>query len=1044
MDKKNLWKKALAVVITIALVIGISSVVAMFIHKRSAIQTSAIVENGLSAYELAVQYGYEGTVQEWLDSLQGKSAYDVAVENGYSGTEDDWTSSLKATEGKDGVGIKTAAFSTKNELLITLTDGTVLNLGVAEGMNGTDGKDGAAGTDGKDGANGKDGKDGVGITAASINADGQLVISFSDGHSVNLDKVVGMNGNNGISVVSSEINSLGELVLTYSNGQSANLGKVVGTNGTNGVDGKNGIDGKDGADGKDGKDGADGQDGKDGVSVIKSEINSKGELVITLSDSTVSNLGVVVGVAGKDGINGKNGVDGKDGISVTGAEINSDGELVLIFSNNQRSNLGNVIGADGKNGVDGINGTNGVDGKDGIDGKDGVSIVKSEINSKGELVITLSDNTVSNLGIVVGANGKDGIDGIDGIDGVDGQNGKDGVDGKDGVGIETIVVDNGNLKISLTNDTTLDLGNIKGADGVDGQDGKDGTDGEDGVGVQSTTINEYGELIITYTDQNFVNLGCIVGKDGSNGLDGKDGVGISKTEINDNGELVIIYSDNTTKTIGVVVGKDGADGKDGTNGKDGIDGQDGAKGDKGDAGTDGEDGVGVAGIKLENNELIIILSDTTVINLGNVKGEKGDAGATGKDGADGNDGEDGVGIRNVVLTAEGNLKVTFTTGTTIDLGNVKGADGRGVDEVKIENNILKIKYSDSGTFVELGNVKGEKGDQGEQGVQGPSGSNGASAYDIAVKNGFVGTEKEWLASLQGRSIVKAEIVDDILKITYSDGTVESLEIENNRVENEMPYLVYTELSDGNYSVALNSCFVNAVTSIVIPSKFNGKEVTEIAEAGFKNAKYLSQISMPDTITKIDDYAFYGCESLVDVDIPKKVFSIGYYAFYNCSSIETLTIPDRCMSILDYAFANCSSLKKLTFPGINLGGVWLGSYTFSGCETLSELNIAWGSVASIGPYAFMNCKALQTISIPDTVSTIWQGAFFGSGLTKAYFEVSTGWEYYYKSMDDRETVEAEIFADPVQAASCLMSQSNYREYMESGGVVRYYPTFNNFD
>lgn len=32
------------------------------------------VENGLSAYELAVKYGYEGTVQEWLDSLSGKSA----------------------------------------------------------------------------------------------------------------------------------------------------------------------------------------------------------------------------------------------------------------------------------------------------------------------------------------------------------------------------------------------------------------------------------------------------------------------------------------------------------------------------------------------------------------------------------------------------------------------------------------------------------------------------------------------------------------------------------------------------------------------------------------------------------------------------------------------------------------------------------------------------------------------------------------------------------------------------------------------------------
>ena len=33
------------------------------------------------------------------------------------------------------------------------------------------------------------------------------------------------------------------------------------------------------------------------------------------------------------------------------------------------------------------------------------------------------------------------------------------------------------------------------------------------------------------------------------------------------------------------------------------------------------------------------------------------------------------------------------------------------------------------------------------GIPGPSGEPGASAYDIAVSHGFVGTEAEWLASL---------------------------------------------------------------------------------------------------------------------------------------------------------------------------------------------------------------------------------------------------------------------------------------------------------
>lgn len=56
------------------------------------------------------------------------------------------------------------------------------------------------------------------------------------------------------------------------------------------------------------------------------------------------------------------------------------------------------------------------------------------------------------------------------------------------------------------------------------------------------------------------------------------------------------------------------------------------------------------------------------------------------------------------------------------------------------------------------NVQGEKGDQGvagrdgRDGVNGTNGTNGAnglSAYQVAVNNGFVGTQTEWLVSLNG-------------------------------------------------------------------------------------------------------------------------------------------------------------------------------------------------------------------------------------------------------------------------------------------------------
>lgn len=62
-------------------------------------------------------------------------------------------------------------------------------------------------------------------------------------------------------------------------------------------------------------------------------------------------------------------------------------------------------------------------------------IVSTTINENGELIITYSNNTTKNLGVVVGKDGKDGIDGKDGQDGKNGIDGKDGKDGKDGATI---------------------------------------------------------------------------------------------------------------------------------------------------------------------------------------------------------------------------------------------------------------------------------------------------------------------------------------------------------------------------------------------------------------------------------------------------------------------------------------------------------------------------------------------------------------------------------------------------------------------------------
>ncbi len=103
---------------------------------------------GKSAYELAVEKGYRGTLDEWLASLNGsngddgKSAYELAVENGYQGTEEEWLASLKGSAGDQGDDGVTPKLEVRDDgyWYISYDNGQTWNkLGPATGDPGEDG-----------------------------------------------------------------------------------------------------------------------------------------------------------------------------------------------------------------------------------------------------------------------------------------------------------------------------------------------------------------------------------------------------------------------------------------------------------------------------------------------------------------------------------------------------------------------------------------------------------------------------------------------------------------------------------------------------------------------------------------------------------------------------------------------------------------------------------------------------------------------------------------------------------------------------------------
>ena len=102
--------------------------------------------------------------------------------------------------------------------------------------------------------------------------------------------------------------------------------------------------------------------------------------------------------------------------------------------------------------------------------------------------------------------------------------------------------------------------------------------------------------------------------------------------------------------------------------------------------------------------------------------------------------ESGVVI--TIVDAEGETSATLHNGANGE----KGTDGKSVYQIAVEQG---YQGSESDWLTSLKGDKGEKGNTGAKGNPGQDGAEGKSAYAIAVEHGYEDSEDEWLLSLKG-------------------------------------------------------------------------------------------------------------------------------------------------------------------------------------------------------------------------------------------------------------------------------------------------------
>lgn len=165
--------------------------------------------------------------------------------------------------------------------------------------------------------------------------------------------------------------------------------------------------------------------------------------------------------------------------------------------------------------------------------------------------------------------------------------------------------------------------------------------------------------------------------------------------------------------------------------------------------------------------------------------------------------------------------------------------------------------------------------------------------------------------------------------------------------------------------------LKSLTSVVIP-----QGVVTIGKGSFGYCSKLANVSIPDSVKTIRDYAFQSAD-LTSVVIPDGVESIGEGAFTRCSKLENITIPNSVSNIGRWAFSDTKWLENQPNGVVYAGKV---VYTYKGTMPSNTNIVLRNDTVSIASNAFYYQANLTSITLPENVRTIGDGAFWNSGIT----------------------------------------------------------------
>ena len=357
--------------------------------------------------------------------------------------------------------------------------------------------------------------------------------------------------------------------------------------------------------------------------------------------------------------------------------------------------------------------------------------------------------------------------------------------------------------------------------------------------------------------------------------------------------------------------------------------------------------------------MLVATSAFAFASCDQLKGAKGDKGETGDKGATGANGQNGLGVESVEYDADGNLKITYTDGTS-DIVDVPAADNHNYGDWNLYltgdafcGKALYYRVCDDCHDLNW------KQDQTHAWT--------VDTYTAAtcVTEGY---EKKVCATCE-------EVDEHVLPMGHNADAAGVCGTCAKQVVGTEG-LVYKLALDGNSYEVTN--YVGTTGDIVIPDEYEGLPVTAIAANAFDVVTkaqlkgVITSVKIADSVTEIRTNAFTQCEALASVTLGKNVKKMGGWIFKDCLALKSVILPEGLEEIGDSTFRNCG-ITSLTIPSTV---TTLGNGVFYNADGLTGEFVIPDSVTTIGPDLFRNASNITSVKLPAGLKEIPDMMFGG--------------------------------------------------------------------